>query len=147
VNWSGAADRLLVELWERGLTMERMAEAMTAAGHPVDTRSAISGRMGRLRKQGVVFSEREPHRFTKPAEPKPPKVRLPPKPKQPRGTVTHDNGVDYLANHDGCKAVLDSRGGRYNLRKCCGKTREAGTPYCSGHLTAYQNPGVRKSHG
>jgi hypothetical protein len=95
--------------------------------------------MNRLRKRGVVFSEREPHRFAA-KEPKPKVVK-------PKGIVTHDNGVDYLSNHDGCKAVLDTRSGRYNLRKCCGKSREAGTPYCSGHLSAYQNPGVRKPHG
>jgi hypothetical protein len=142
VNWNEAADRLLTDLWEKGLTMEGVAEAMTAAGHPVESRSAISGRMNRLRRRGVVFSAREPSRFTA-KEPKPPKVRLP----KPKGTVTHDNGIDYLSNHDGCKAVLDTRSGRYNLRKCCGKSREAGTPYCSGHLSAYQNPGARKPHG
>ncbi len=152
MNWNEAADRLLIEFWEKGLTMEGVAEAMTAAGHPVESRSAISGRMNRLRKMGVVFSAREPYRFTKPAEPKPrkspkPKVPKPKVPKPPKGTVTHDNGVEYLSNHNGCKAILDTRGGRYNLRKCCGKTREAETPYCSGHLVAYQNTGVRKPHG
>jgi hypothetical protein len=142
VNWTEAADRLLTDLWEKGLTMGGVAEAMTAAGHPVESRSAISGRMNRLRKRGVVFSEREPYRFTA-KEPKPPK----PKVTKPKRLITHDNGVDYLSNHDGCKAVLDTRSGRYNLRKCCGKSREAGTPYCSGHLSAYQNPGARKPHG
>jgi hypothetical protein len=101
--------------------------------------------MNRLRKRGVVFSAREPFRFAA-KEPKPPKVRGP-KPPKPKRLITHDNGVDYLSNHDGCKAILDTRGGQYNLRKCCGKSREAGTPYCSGHLSAYQNPGVRKPNG
>jgi hypothetical protein len=140
VNWNDAADRLLTDLWESGLTMEGVADAMAAAGHPVESRSAISGRMNRLRKQGVVFSAREPHR---PAT-KEPKPR---QPKKPRFTVTHDEGVEYLSDHDGCKAILDRRGGRYNLHLCCGKPREAGTPYCPRHLSIYQNAGVRKTNG
>jgi hypothetical protein len=127
--------------------MEAVAEAMRGLGYPVPAgRNAIAGRLNRLRSMSIKMPDRPP------AEPKPKAKRVRPskvsKPKPPRakGTVTHDNGVDYLSN-EGCKAILDVRGGRYNLRKCCGKSREAETPYCSGHLRSYQNPGVRKPNG
>ena len=147
MNWTDAADELLISLWGMGRTKGAVAEEMRAAGHPVESRSAISGRMNRLRQRGVVFSKREPPQFTPARQPKPPKPKPLPweAPVKRRRAVAHDNGVEYLANHDGCKAILDTRGGRYNLRKCCGKSREPGTPYCAGHLKAYLNiPAARK---
>jgi hypothetical protein len=150
VNWDAASDAMLVRLWGEGRSMEAVAEAMRGLGYPVPAgRNAIAGRLNRLRSMSIKMPDRPP------AEPKPKakrvrlsKVSKVSKPKPPRAKgITHDNGVDYLSNHDGCKAILDTRSGRYNLRKCCGKSREAETPYCSGHLRLFQNPGVRKPHG
>jgi len=168
MRWSAEVDDLLISRWNAGDTMEEVAEALRAAGHAVPSRNAISGRISRMRKRGLLINQGQ----RDPARPKPSrkpiirhtrkpmplqKVRLMPTvlptPEKPKPTVvTHSNGVEYLDNTEaGCKAVLNKRG-YYDLPMVCGKLRcdvdGSRTPYCDDHYSKYHNPQTPRSfHG
>ena len=57
-----------------------------------------------------------------------------------------EGGVQYLdRSEDGCRAILDKRGGEWDLPMVCGRTQTTDatgsrTSYCAAHLKLYTNP-------
>jgi hypothetical protein len=68
-KWTPHDDHLLITAWEGGATALVIAASFTERGIPM-MRSAILGRINRLRKAGVAISERTPQR-NKPKATKP----------------------------------------------------------------------------
>lgn len=129
MNWTAAADQLLMTLWQEGRSMADIADELETS------RGAIAGRKRRLSERGHPFAAREPAFPFKAAE-------LPKR----NGVVLHDDGIDYLQlGPDGCKAILDKRG-KDGLWMCCGKPRQRDKPYCPGHVAAYGPPDKRSEH-
>ena len=62
----------------------------------------------------------------------------PPIPTEPFDLSAHE-GVEYLENTDGCKAILGKRGGRWMLPMVCGRPKTIEVPYCNEHLMLYTN--------
>lgn len=146
--WTDEADKLLIARWYAGASMTQVTEALKAAGHDIQTRNEVAGRMWRLKQKGVVIV-RGPVPLTRKQRTMPPKpipvteraLRL--KYQPPPGTVRHDKGVEYLKNtENGCKAILDKRG-RHGLHLVCGKLRceldGVRSPYCEDHCIKYMS--------
>ena len=140
--WTESADILLVKLWNEGGTLTTVAEGMRAAGYEDVTPNTVAGRKHRL----------SPSLFTRPR--KPPFQRsnttvtitttfqdndsVPPpiKQKQQTGIAYHE-----MRDHH-CRAILDSRGGPWDLPMICGEPRALDaqgtrTPYCLKHWRLY----------
>ena len=159
--WTDEADDLLIRLWDEGGSLSYVADGMKKAGYTV-TRNAVSGRRHRLPVQAfrrktattatkVVTIERQPQQRSKPMTKTP-----------SRGPVTtieidaiaRHPGVEYLDNdYHGCKAIMPSRGGPWDLQRVCGRPRGTDyngnmSPYCPTHFRMFTNPvAARKQHG
>jgi hypothetical protein len=76
-KWTPYDDHLLITAWEAGATAIVIAASFTERGIPMQ-RSAILGRINRLRRAGLAISERQPQRSktaatrAKAAPPRPP---------------------------------------------------------------------------
>jgi len=164
MQWTDEADSILVKLWNDGCPMAVIAQGICNAGYTV-TRNMVAGRKFRI--QGL-------HEMA----PRLPLVRPPPKPRRrtvrlkgradtvddkvvaSRRPVTaadtdaalKNPGVDYLANEKGCKALLDTRSGQWNLLKCCGLPRGVDydgreSSYCYFHFRLHTHPPQQRRYG
>jgi hypothetical protein len=156
--WNDETDRLLVSLWDEGGSLSFVADKMREAGYDV-SRNAIAGRKHRLAEKLSPF-KRAPNTQSRVTRPIPKRLRRASR----RGTVKKtmdqlreemqaNEGVEYMLNDHGCKAILDKpRRGEWLLQVCCGKPRTAFggsmSPYCAYHLRIYTNPPQqRKANG
>jgi len=156
--WNDETDRLLVSLWDEGGSLSFVADKMREAGYDV-SRNAIAGRKHRLAEKLSPF-KRAPNTQWRVPIPKPrlrtSRSRVGTVKKtmdQLREEMQINEGVEYLLNDHGCKAILDKpRRGEWLLQVCCGKPRtafgESMSPYCAYHLRIYTNPPQqRKANG
>jgi hypothetical protein len=156
--WTVDADDLLIKLWNEGGSLGYVAAGMQRAGYVV-SRNAVAGRKHRImiatratlfkRTTTVIHTVKAPPQRIQRSKPMPEKVR-PPTIEELQARASNIEGVEYLSNpNNGCKAILDKRGGEWALSMCCGRLRSGGSPYCRVHLALYTNqqPMVRKHHG
>ena len=133
--WTADADALMLKLWEKGLSIRQIAIEMGGQGYNV-SRNMIAGRKHRLKAPPPPIKVQKERMMTKP--------KLPPKPVQVVDLTTH-KGVDYLANSaDGCKAIMPTRSGKWQLQMVCGVTQGfdhngSRSSYCPAHLRLYTN--------
>jgi hypothetical protein len=80
-KWTPYDDHLLITAWEAGATAVVIAASFSARGIPM-MRSAILGRINRLRKAGLAISERQPQRSNSPAK-REPATKAAPRPPEP----------------------------------------------------------------
>lgn len=147
--WGDEADRLLIRLWDEGGSLGVVAAEMQRAGFSV-SRNAIAGRRHRLKLSTFNRKTKQPtktinprgvnivhQKITKPSPPKP--IR--------EVDITQHNGVDYLDNNRGCKAILSNvpRRGQWKLQPVCGLPRDGG-PYCRAHTKLYCTPTPARAH-
>jgi hypothetical protein len=82
-KWTPHDDHLLITAWEAGATAVVIAASFTERGIPMQ-RSAILGRINRLRKAGLAISERTPQRRSTAAKRRQPEAKAaPPRPPEP----------------------------------------------------------------
>jgi len=158
--WNDETDRMLVNLWDEGRSLAFVADKMREAGYDV-TRNAIAGRKHRLAEKLSPF-KRAPNTQSRVTRPMPSRIVRPSRGRtstvkktmdQLREEMQDNDGVEYLLNDHGCKAILDKpRAGKWLLQVCCGKPRTAFggslSPYCAYHLRIYTNPPQqRKANG
>jgi hypothetical protein len=150
--WNDETDRLLVSLWDEGNSLAFVADKMREAGYVV-SRNAIAGRKHRLAEKLSPF-KRAPNTQSRVTRPMPSRLRRPSRGRagtvkktmdQLRDEMMQNEGVEYMLNDHGCKAILDKpRRGAWLLQVCCGKPRTAFggsmSPYCAYHLRIYTNP-------
>jgi hypothetical protein len=166
--WTNEADELLLKLWMEGKSMLRTSLAMRSAGYDV-TRNAIAGRVWRLKhNHGITIKGRaapmnfdEEQQYKKSTDkPKPSQAeideaaqsRLATIMKKASKAVMNEEPVDYLENHFGCKALLDQRGGPWNLPMCCGRPRGYDAEgrrsvYCQDHFNLFHNHPTERRYG
>jgi hypothetical protein len=143
LNWTDAADAMLVKLWDSGASLGYVADGLCEAGYVV-SRNSVAGRKHRLTQRGVVFRRVGPSIRTKPLRPinqqrsKRMGNKATDTPVEPFDHSTHE-GVEYLENIDGCKAILGKRGGAWMLPMVCGRKKTSEVPYCNEHLRMYTN--------
>jgi len=90
-------DAMIIKLWNEGKGFREIAAILKT------TVGTIAGRKHRMEKMGTIFQKRI--------------SPIAPKPKPPV------MGVDYMANVNGCRAILDQRSGPYHLPTVCGLPR------------------------
>lgn len=82
-KWTPYDDHLLITAWEGGATAIVIAASFTERGIPME-RSAILGRISRLRKAGLAISERVPQRRSTAAKRRQPEAKAAlPRPPEP----------------------------------------------------------------
>jgi hypothetical protein len=155
--WTDQADSLLIRLWDEGGSLAYVARGMSEEGYVV-SRNAVAGRKHRL-KLDDFRRKTLPIKTVKPEKPiNSPRRRRMTTPKQPTIKDLEDlsrwEGIDYLdLTPNGCKAILNTRGGQWMLSKVCGRLRgyDANgnrSSYCKLHMKLYCNPNPqRKSDG
>jgi len=126
----------------------------------VVTRNAVAGRKHRL-KVTDFHRKALPIKTVKPVRIQPinqPRRRFMTTPSKQPVTVKeiedlkHWEGVDYLdLTPNGCKAILDTRGGQWMLSKVCGRLRgyDANgnrSSYCKLHMRMYCNPNPQRKN-
>lgn len=121
-DWTPAMDKTLIDLWHKGLSLGQIANSF---GGGKLSRSALSGRLARLRGRGGKIHSRPSKPATPikkavkpaaPAAPNPP-AWLPPWPLVP-----------FMGNQ-GCKwPCTETKPFMF-----CGGPREGDTPYCRDH--------------
>jgi hypothetical protein len=152
--WDDKADALLIRLWDEGCSLAYVANGLKQAGYEV-SRNAVSGRKHRLtsklfkRKTATatktVKVERKPRERSKPVNSVKPTSRRPVTIEE-LDDITSHSGVEYLEQQTwGCKAIMPSRGGQWDLQRVCGKPRcldyNGGmSSYCQTHFRMFTNP-------
>jgi hypothetical protein len=161
--WTDEADDLLIRLWDEGGSLGYVANGMKQAGYVV-SRNAVSGRRHRLPPEAFrreTTTAIKPVRETKP-KPPPPRsnevvkvaARKPVSIAEVDALSKHI-GVEYLEQTSfGCKAIMPSRGGTWELQRVCGKPRGPDyngnrSSYCPTHFRMFTNPlpMPKKAHG
>lgn len=97
MEWTSALDDRLVKLWNEGNGFKQIAVIMRT------TVGTIAGRKHRLEREGRKMLKR-----TSPIA---------------RKSKPSVMGIDYMANVNGCRAILDQRSGPYHLPMVCGLPR------------------------
>ena len=137
---------------------------MRRAGFAVFSRNAVIGRKYRLTDKGidttreVVMVDISAHaprpKKTKPVKPAvdpaqqeaDAQARLAALLEKAAAMASSQDGVGYMENKRGCKALLERRSGKWNLPMCCGRPRGFDpegrlTPYCDEHYALYHQGG------
>jgi hypothetical protein len=171
--WTDEADDLLIRLWDEGGSLAYVANGLLEAGYRV-TRSAVSGRRHRLppaafRRATTTAIKPIKERKPRPTRSKPPVTKPITKPPETDvvkvatrtpvsaaevNALARHVGVDYLEQTtSGCKAIMPSRSGDWQLSRVCGMPRGPDyegrqSSYCPTHFRMFTNPLPKKAaHG
>lgn len=145
-TWEPPQDDLIMKLWREGEPASKIAERF-----PGKSRSAIIGRVHRLRARGVDLPERPTRQPKKarlprlpglPQRPRPPRLRIvrnepfvPPKP-LPAIVDTLEGSVPLLEVTTGCRwPVTPGPPHRF-----CNRAPMDNKPYCGGHFSRAIQP-------
>jgi hypothetical protein len=142
--WNDAADRLMLALWTAGNSLRKVAAELCDQGYNV-TRNSVVGRKYRLKEQGQDVGRSSFNPSVKAAKKKPePKFHCDPADATVMKAIANacGGGVDYMENENGCRAILDKRGGPFNLHMVCGLPRTldaqgSASSYCETHHVLY----------
>jgi hypothetical protein len=146
MEWTDEPDHILLTLWRAGNSFGKIAAALYEAGYKVN-RNAVAGRIDRLRKRAIIVGRKRAKPTVRCKTVRKPKV------KNDQQSPAHaaafaetlqaveaatTDGVEYMINEQGCKAILDKRGGEFNLPMVCGLSRTCDdegreSSYCPTH--------------
>lgn len=143
MHWDEPADSLLAKLWNAGGSLESIADALIKAGYTDVTRNAIAGRKHRLPSELFQRPSKTGQSTRVSIAPARVVIQQQQQPVQKPKPAAHTGPkVQYLKTTDDmCKALLDERGGRWNLPMVCGRRRMAiddgRSSYCKHHHALY----------
>jgi len=123
----GAEDETIKTMWGNGQTFGQIGKALNM------TRSAVAGRIHRMREKGLIGAYVVPYKVAKmPVQAPIPVVEKPaPAPKPEVIAKPPKNGVALLnLKENGCRYAIYSRGTRHLF---CGEPKLNGFSYCEEH--------------
>jgi hypothetical protein len=150
--WTEAQEQLLIRMWEEKAPAAEIAAALGSSY----TRSAILGKVNRMRKHGVEFAVRKDPRQGRPKgsrNKKPPNynpaprsvVKLAPTPVTDTPIVESlFQGVSILeAGLSHCRAVIGHDDSVHGLAIYCGAPVVNKTSFCQGHFDRFYQDRIR----
>ena len=155
--WTDEADDLLIRLWDEGGSLAYVADGMIKAGYDV-SRNAVSGRRHRLPAE--AFRRTTPTATNIVRIPSPRQHQRSKTVKVPSRTPITDAEIAFIAKHPGveylendprgCKAIMPTRGGPWELQRVCGRPRGLDyngciSSYCPLHYRMFTTPSARKA--